>query len=45
MDNAAIRRYVAGFLDGTWPPPPVEGETSDIHEGQTQQLCPVYPDR
>ena len=45
MDNASIRRYVAGFLDGTWPPPPVEGETADIHDGQTQQLCPVYPDR
>ncbi|MFN2146674.1 MAG: LCP family protein [Anaerolineales bacterium] len=45
MDNAAIRRYVAGFLDGSWPPPPVEGEADDIHAGETQQLCPVYPDR
>lgn len=45
MDNAAVRRYVAGFLDGSWPPPPVEGETADIHAGETQQLCPVYPDR
>ncbi|MBN2045771.1 MAG: LCP family protein [Anaerolineales bacterium] len=45
MDNAAIRRYVTGFLDGSWPPPPVEGETDDAHEGSTQQLCPVYPDR
>jgi LCP family protein required for cell wall assembly len=45
MDNAAIRRYVAGFLAGSWPPPPVEGESDDIHAGETQQLCPVYPDR
>ena len=45
MDNAAIREYVAGFLAGTWPPPPVEGETDDIHDGKTQQLCPVYPKR
>ena len=45
MDNAAIRRYVTGFLDGSWPPAPIEGETDDIHAGETQQLCPVYPDR
>ena len=45
MDNSAIRQYVAGFLAGTWPPPPVEGESDDNHDGQTQQLCPVYPDR
>jgi LCP family protein required for cell wall assembly len=45
MDNDAIRRYIASFLDGSWPPPPVEGETEDIHAGETQQLCPVYPDR
>ena len=45
MDNSAIRQYVTGFLAGTWPPPPVEGESDDNHDGQTQQLCPVYPDR
>lgn len=44
-DQDQIRQYVAGFLDGSWPPPPVEGESADSHEGQTQQLCPVYPDR
>jgi anionic cell wall polymer biosynthesis LytR-Cps2A-Psr (LCP) family protein len=45
VDNATIRRYVADFLAGTWPPPPVEGQTHDTHEGTTQQLCPVYPGR
>lgn len=45
VDNQAIRDYVAGFLDGSWPPPPVPGETADNHDGQTQQLCPVYPER
>ena len=45
VDNATIRRYVADFLAGTWPPPPVEGQTNDTHKGTTQQLCPVYPGR
>jgi LCP family protein required for cell wall assembly len=45
MDNTAIRNYVSGFLAGTWPAPPVAGESDDSHAGVTQQLCPVYPDR
>jgi LCP family protein required for cell wall assembly len=43
VDNAKIRQYVADFLAGSWPPPPVEGEADDTHKGETQQLCPVYP--
>ncbi len=43
--NTNIRQYVTNFLAGTWPPPPVEGEAADSHQGETQQLCPVYPDR
>ena len=45
VDNAIIRQYVAEFLAGTWPPAPVEGEASSSHDGETQQLCPVYPAR
>jgi len=45
VDNAKIRQYIADFLAGTWPPPPIEGETADTHDGETQQLCPVYPSR
>jgi hypothetical protein len=45
VDNTKIRQYVASFLAGTWPPPPVEGESDDSHQGETQQLCPVYPSR
>ncbi len=44
-DYERLREYVRQFLEGTWPPPPIEGETDSAHEGESQQLCPVYPER
>ena len=43
VDNQAIRNYISGFLDGTWPPPPDENAPSNTNKGETQSLCPVYP--
>ena len=43
VDNQTIRSYVAGFLDGTWPPPPDETTPDDSNHGTTQMLCPEYP--
>ena len=44
-DYNQLRTYVSEFMAGTWPPAPDQTEPDDTHAGETQMLCPVYPDR